>query len=161
MKRRWPRAGSAVAVAVLIAALAACAGSPAADPSASPSGPASSSAPSAPPTGEPTPAPTKPSTSPSTQEPVADQIKIAISIKNGKVDPSGKKIDVPQGTTVVLMVTSDEDDEIHAHTGSGDGFSLEVKADQPTEGQFTVQDSGSFEVESHHLDKIIVILNVR
>ena len=162
------RASAVVVAAVLGATLAACGGSPAAGPSGSPdaSGP-SSTAPSAPPTSpqptapQPTAPPSKPATSPSTQEPVGDQIKIDVSIKNGKVDPSGKKIEVPVGATVVLNVTSDEDDEIHAHIGSGDGYSLEVQAGKPAQGQFIVQDSGSFEVESHHLGKIIVILNVR
>ena len=31
----------------------------------------------------------------------------------------------------------------------------------PATGRFTVDWPGSFEVESHHLEKIIVILNVR
>ncbi len=57
-------------------------------------------------------------------------------------------------------MTSDMDDEIHAHTG-GAGYELEVKANEPTTGTFTLPSPGSFEVESHHLEKIIVILNVR
>jgi hypothetical protein len=65
-----------------------------------------------------------------------------------------------RGQTVLLNVTSDAADEIHAHTG-GDGYELEVFAGQPATGQFTVSDPGSFEVESHHLEKVIVILNVR
>ena len=100
-------------------------------------------------------------TAPSTQQPAGDQITIPITIKGGKVDPSGKKIDVPVGAKVALEVISDEDDEIHAHIGTDDGYSLEVQAGQPARGQFTLANSGSFEVESHHLDKIIVILNVR
>ncbi len=149
---------AAVLAVVLAAALAACSAAPAAGPSASPETPGpSSSAPSA----SPTASPRKPVTSPSTQPPAADRIEIDVTIKDGKVDPSGKKLDVALGTTVVLNVTSDEDDEIHAHIGSGDGYSLEVKAGQPARGQFTMKDSGSFDVESHHLEKIIVILNVR
>ncbi len=61
---------------------------------------------------------------------------------------------------MVLNVTSDEDDEIHAHT-SGDGYELEVKAGVPASGSFTLTSPGSFEVESHHLGKVIVILNAR
>jgi FtsP/CotA-like multicopper oxidase with cupredoxin domain len=87
-------------------------------------------------------------------------VTIDITIANGKTNPSGEKIDVRVGETVVLKVTSDTDDEIHAHTG-GDGYELEVKANQPTTGSFTVSSPGSFEVESHHLEKIIVILNAR
>jgi hypothetical protein len=52
------------------------------------------------------------------------------------------------------------DDEIHAHTG-GDGYELEVSAGKAATGSFVVSDPGSFEIESHHLNKIIAILNVR
>ena len=74
--------------------------------------------------------------------------------------PQWEKIDASVGQKVILQVASDIDDEIHAHTG-GDGYELEVKADEPTTGTFTLSDPGSFEVESHHLEKTIVILNVR
>lgn len=64
-------------------------------------------------------------------------LTINITIANGKVDPSGKKIDVSVGQEVILQVTSDQDDEIHTHTG-GNGYALRVKAGQPTTGSFTV-----------------------
>jgi hypothetical protein len=64
------------------------------------------------------------------------------------------------GQQVTLDVTSDRDDEIHAHIG-GDGYELEVKAGVPTTGSFTLDSAGSFEVESHKLEKVIVILNAR
>ena len=57
-------------------------------------------------------------------------------------------------------MTSDEDDEIHAHTG-GDGYELEVPAGTAHDRRsFTPTQPGSFEIESHHLEKVIVILNV-
>jgi hypothetical protein len=87
-------------------------------------------------------------------------LTINIMIANGKVDPSGKKIDVSVGQEVILQVTSDQDDEIHAHTG-GNGYELQVNAGQPITGTFTVPGPGSFEVESHDLEKIIAILNAR
>jgi hypothetical protein len=34
-----------------------------------------------------------------------------------------------------------------------------VQAGTPARGSFILQSPGSFEVESHHLEKIIVILN--
>lgn len=88
-------------------------------------------------------------------------MRIDITVTGDKVEPSGKKIDVPLGATVVLEVTSDTDDEIHAHTGDGDGYSLDAPAGETVTGQFTADSRGSFEVESHHSGKIIVILNVR
>jgi hypothetical protein len=61
---------------------------------------------------------------------------------------------------VILNVTSDTDDEIHAHIG-GEGCELPVQAGKPAKGSFTLDNAGSFEVESHLLEKIIVILNAR
>ena len=60
----------------------------------------------------------------------------------------------------MLNVTSDQADEIHAHTG-GDGYELEVAAGKKVTGSFTLTSPGSYEVESHHLEKTIVILNAR
>ena len=117
--------------------------SPSTVASGAPASPEGSRSPSASPTSDPT-----------------GELTIDITIAGGKVDPNGKKIDVTVGTTVVFNVTSDMDDEIHAHTG-GDGYELEVAAGKPTTGSVTVTSPGSFEVESHHLEKIIVILNAR
>jgi hypothetical protein len=90
----------------------------------------------------------------------ANTVVIDITIANGQVTPSGQKLDLTRGQKVILNVTSDQDDEIHAHT-AGDGYELEVTAGKPATGSFVVTDSGSFEIESHHLNKIIAILNVR
>jgi len=87
-------------------------------------------------------------------------LTINIVISKGKTTPSGEKINVRVGQQVILNVTSDTDDEIHAHTG-GDGYELPVRAGTPAKGSFTLDSAGSFEVESHHLEKIIVILNAR
>ena len=136
------RAAALLAVAVgLCLALGACTTSPTGEATA-PSSAAVSSA----------------SASSSAATPSA--LAINIRIANGKVDPNGKKIDASVGQEVILQVTSDMDDEIHAHTG-GAGYELEVKANEPTTGTFILPAPGSFEVESHHLEKIIVILNVR
>jgi hypothetical protein len=60
---------------------------------------------------------------------------IDITIANGKTTPSGEKINVPVGEKVILNVTSDIDDEVHAHIG-GPGYELEVKAGTPAKGEF-------------------------
>ena len=86
-------------------------------------------------------------------------LTIPITIAGGQVTPNGQKILASVGQPVVLQVTSDEADEIHAHTG-GDGYELEVPAGTPTTGTFTPTSPGSFEIESHHLEKVIVVLNV-
>jgi len=144
------RLTAALAGAALCLVAAGCTSAPDAG-QASPSAVASS-AQSSPETSSPS------SASPST-EPTGG-LTIDITIADGKVDPNGKKIDVPVGTTIVFKVSSDIDDEIHAHTG-GDGYELEVKAGEPIAGAVTVTSPGSFEVESHHLEKVIVILNAR
>ena len=144
------RLTAALAGAVLCLLAAGCTSSPDAGQASPP--PVTSSAPSSP------DGSTEASPSP-TAEPTGD-LTIDITIADGKVDPNGKKIDVDVGTTVVFKVSSDMDDEIHAHTG-GDGYELEVKAGEPVAGSVTVTSPGSFEVESHHLEKVIVILNAR
>ncbi len=109
--------------------------------------------------GSPAESPTSiPPSSPSLNPDYALTINIAIS--KGKTIPSGEKINVRVGQTVILNVTSDTDEEIHAHIG-GPGYELPVKAGTPAKGSFTIDSPGSFEVESHHLEKIIVILNAR
>ena len=102
--------------------------------------------------------PSPPASSPSLN---ADYtLTINITIARGKTVPSGEKINVRVGQKVILNVTSDIDDEIHAHIG-GEGYELPVQAGTPARGSFTIESPGSFEVESHHLEKIIVILNAR
>ena len=87
-------------------------------------------------------------------------LTINIVIAKGKTIPNGVRYDARVGQKVILKVTSDADDEIHAHTG-GAGYEMRVLAGTPAKGSFTIDSPGSVEVESHHLDKIIAILNAR
>jgi hypothetical protein len=135
--------GAAVLGALLSAGCTSSPAAPASSPTAGSSAASSSGA-----TTSGTPAPT----------PDANTLVLDITIAAGKVSPNGQKITAKVGQQVVLHVTSDQDDEIHAHTG-GDGYELEVPAGKPTTGSFTLTSPGSFEVESHHLGKTIVILN--
>lgn len=144
LKRPSGRLAAAASALCLVGAVAACTPAPSGSVSAGPADPAASSA-----------AASSPSASPSTAG-----LTIDITIADGKVTPNAEKINVAQGTTVTLNVTSDQDDEIHAHTG-GDGYELEVTAGEPATGSFVASDVGSFEIESHHLEKVIAILNVR
>lgn len=77
---------------------------------------------------------------------------------DGKVDPNGKKVDAEVGDTITFVITSDHDDEVHIH---GIDVEIEVTAGETVTKQVTLEKSGSFEVESHHPAKIILILNVR
>ena len=143
--------------------LSACGGpaDPAATGSPSPAAASPSASPSATASPSPTPSTTSPTPSPSeTTTAAADEVVVDITIADGEVTPNGEKVDVDRGQEVVLNVTSDTDDEIHAHTGR-----RRVRAGGRGRGadhrQLQVASAGSFEVESHQLEKIIVILNVR
>lgn len=172
--QRWTlRAGRAAGVALAVAgcllAAGCTSGSDVAAPSAS--APTTSAAPSM---SSPTSSPTGSSTSstsaspgssvspgsPASPDSSTGVLSIAITISGGKVDPSGQKINARVGQQVELVVNSDIDDEIHAHIG-GDGYELGVPAGKTTTGRFTLNSAGSFEVESHHLEKVIVIVNAR
>ncbi len=149
----------AVAAAALVACLGLTACGGPAEPGPAPSSGAPTGAvasPSASGSSDPTP-----SASATPSADTADRVVVDISIAGGRVTPSGEKVQVAVGQEVQLNVTSDVDDEIHAHTDSADGYALEVKAGVPATGTFRVSSPGSFEVESHDLEKIIVILNVR
>ncbi len=142
--------GGAVALGVL---LSGCTSTAEPQASASPSAVASASKPSSPASPSSVP-PSSPSLNPDYT------LTINIAIANGKTIPNGEKINVRVGQKVILNVTSDTDDEVHAHIG-GPGYELPVQAGTPAKGEFTIDSPGSFEVESHHLEKIIVILNAR
>ncbi len=144
-RRPCERVAAVLAAAALGLALTACGGP------AEPAGPVTS-VPAAP-----APAPDSAGASSAV---AAEALTVEVTIAGGDVTPNGQKLDVALGQEVVLNVTSDQTDEIHAHTG-GDGFELTVEAGQPTTGRFTLASAGSFEVESHHLEKVIVILNAR
>lgn len=147
-----------VSTATVAALLAGCT-------SPAPTTPAGSPSAGSPSAGSPTSPLPSPSTagspSASASSPAAAaEVTINITIKDHQVSPSGEKINLTKGQTVVMHVTSDADDEVHAHN-AGDGYELEVKAGVRATGQFVATDTGTFEVESHHLDKIIAILVVR
>jgi hypothetical protein len=128
-----------------------------ADPEASASPSATASSPSEP--SSPATSPTSvPAQSPSLNAEYT--LTINIEIAGGKTVPNGKKIDVRVGQRVILNVMSDTDDEIHAHLGEKE-YELAVQAGKPAKGSFTLETRGSFEVESHHLEKTLVILNAR
>ena len=146
-------AGTTLAAAALILTLAGCTSPPAGTATPTPTPEVTSATPSASPT---------PRTTPSrsiTPEPT-DQVTIDITIADDQVSPNGAKVNVKAGQKIVLNVTSDEADVIHAHTSNG-GYTLDVPAGKKVTGSFTLTSPGRYEVEAHHLEKTIVILNAR
>ncbi|HKN45284.1 MAG TPA: hypothetical protein VJW23_15335, partial [Propionibacteriaceae bacterium] len=99
--------GGAVALGML---LSGCTSTAEPQASASPSAVASASEPSSPASPSSVP-PSPPSLNPDYT------LTINITIANGKTIPNGEKINVRVGQKVILNVTSDTDDEVHAHIG--------------------------------------------
>ena len=91
-----------------------------------------------------------------TDEPAdGDAVEIIVNVD----DPTqvGQTFQVPLGQTVVLRLLSDTDQTYHVH-----GYDLEQKAAAGVEAsfEFTADQAGSFEVESHTTDKVLATLEV-
>jgi hypothetical protein len=71
------------------------------------------------------------------------------------VTPRPTQVDLAVGATLTLVVTSDHDDELHAH-----GFDVEaaLTAGRPTTIALTGKQQGVFEVETH--DPALTLLTV-
>lgn len=136
----------------IVLLLAGCSVQPAAGPSGSPgaSTTASSVAPA------PTPSTTPADTVSASASPAVTTIEI--QLKDGKVSPNGDRVDLNQGDQFVLDITSDRDDEVHVHGFDKD---IEVSAGQHVRVPMTADRTGRFEVESHHPELLIVVLQIR
>ncbi|TDD58389.1 hypothetical protein E1263_19410 [Kribbella antibiotica] len=107
-----------------------------------------------------TPTPGKPNSGPSnTADPSGDQadVTIAITVANGKVNPSGATIKVKAGQTVLVTAVSDADEELHIH---GYDKELELTPGKPAQVKFTADMKGTFEVETHKSGKLVAKLVV-
>jgi plastocyanin len=140
------RLTTAAAVAATALALAACSGgapTPAATSSTSSTSstsPTSSSTPSAP------------------SSTTASGRTIAITVTGSQVTPAPLQVDLPVGQTLTLVITSDHDDQLHAH-----GFEIEedIKAGAPATIALTGKDPGVYEVELHHPALTLLTVAVR
>jgi hypothetical protein len=107
-------------------------------------------------TPEPTAAPT---TSGSTSSaPAATGQVVEVSVKDGKVTPSGTTVPVKVGKTITLRVTADAAGELHVH--SDPEHELAYKAGVTTL-DFTINRPGVVEVEDHTTDALVVNLEAR
>ena len=96
------------------------------------------------------------STTPVTDAPAeGNTVEIIIDVD----DPAqvGKTWPVGLGQTVVLRLLSDTDQEYHVH-----GYDIETQAAAGVEAtiEFTADQAGDFDVESHTTDAILAILQV-
>jgi plastocyanin len=152
-----PRALRYAAGAALALAVTACggdSGSPAA--SGSPSSPAATSSSPAATATTPQSAKTPTTPPPASDTPAGRTIEVTITGK--KVTPAPSTIDLKVGETLTLVVTSDHDDEIHAH-----GFEVEgeLKAGTPSTVTITGTEPGLFEVETHEPPLRLMMIAVR
>jgi hypothetical protein len=83
---------------------------------------------------------------------------VAISVSGRTVTPPPAQVDLPVGQSLTLVVTTDHDDELHAH-----GFEIEtqVRANMPTTITLTGKEPGVFEVELHEPALTILTVAVR
>jgi plastocyanin len=82
---------------------------------------------------------------------------IAITYKDGQIDPPPGKVQVAVGTHVHLTVTSDVAEEVHNHY---DGKEVEVPAGGTATFDFVATNPGVYEVELHHADKVLTQIQV-
>ena len=149
------RGASYAAGAALALAVTACGGdgaTPGLGPSASsPSTAVSSSAATTPPSAK---SPTTPP--PASDTPSGRTIKVTITGK--QVTPAPTTVDLKVGEALTLVVTSDHDDEIHAH-----GFDVEgtLKAGTPSTVTLTGREAGLYEVETHEPPLRLMMVAVR
>ncbi|GAA5027539.1 hypothetical protein GCM10023258_22350 [Terrabacter aeriphilus] len=84
--------------------------------------------------------------------------RLEVGITGTTVTPPPALVDLAVGATLELVVTSDHDDELHAH-----GFDVEeqLKAGVPTTLRLTATQTGSFEVETHEPALTLLTVAVR
>ena len=108
---------------------------------------------------DPSPAVTSPAATPTaTPSPTPEVRTIAIKLADGKASPNGTRVNLVKGEKIILDITSDRDDEVHIH-----GFDKEipVKAGKRVKAELVADRTGRYEVESHHPELLILVLQVR
>lgn len=90
--------------------------------------------------------------------PVADAYEIEVDVTDGTVDTAEDTVEVAVGGTVRVTVTSDVDDEVHVH---GVDRTVDLSAGVPATLEFTVDEPGVYEVETHGSHLLLFQLLVR
>lgn len=80
-----------------------------------------------------------------------------LKIKDGKLLSGPERIEVQQGDTLTLRITSDHADELHLH---GYDLTLALPAGQAAELRLVADRSGRFEYELHHAHQGLGALEV-
>lgn len=95
-----------------------------------------------------------PTTSPSG---TSAAVNLDITVSDGTVSPTPGETAVALGSAVHLSVTSDVSDEVHVH---GYDLEKEVAAGGTVTFDFTADQAGTFEIESHESDLLLTKLVV-
>jgi hypothetical protein len=84
--------------------------------------------------------------------------RLEVTVAGTTVTPAPAQVDLTIGSTLELVVTSDHDDEVHAH-----GFDVEarLKAGVPTTLRLTGKQAGLYEVETHEPALTLLTVAVR
>jgi plastocyanin len=96
--------------------------------------------------------------SPSDAGTSAKATDIVVSVKDGKVSPKTHRVKVAVGSSVRILVSSDVDDEVHVH---GYDIEREISAGQSATIEFTADQTGVFEVETHESGLLLIQLQVQ
>jgi hypothetical protein len=88
----------------------------------------------------------------------AKVMNIVSSVNDGKVSPKTHRVKVAVGTSVRILVSSDADDEVQVH---GYDIEREISAGQSVTIDFTAEQTGVFEVETHESNLLLFQLQVQ
>jgi len=98
------------------------------------------------------------STTTTTDTTAATPTTIAIVVKEGRPQGGIKRPTIEKGDKVVVVVRTDAGEEVHLH-----GYDIEkpVTAGEPVRIPFTANLPGRFELELHHPDALLAVIEVR
>ena len=95
----------------------------------------------------------------SSSPPPAAAMVVDVTIAKGQVTPTNATVGAKVGQPIAFRVTSDAADEVHVHSVPDHNFQVAAAANQTF--QFKVDVPGNVEVELHHLDRTIAIIQVQ
>ncbi|HYI57115.1 MAG TPA: hypothetical protein VEX66_03040 [Microlunatus sp.] len=93
-----------------------------------------------------------------TKKPKPSGTTIDITFKGDTVDPNGVEKKVKAGKPITLHIVADKPGELHVHSSP----EQEIEYDAGTSNKkLTIDRPGIVEVESHTLEQLVVVLEVR
>ena len=101
---------------------------------------------------------TETTTTTTTDTTAATPTTIAIVVKDGRPQGGIERPTIEKGDKVVVVVRTDAGEEVHLH-----GYDIEkpVTAGEPVRIPFTANLPGRFELELHHPDALLAVIEVR